>query len=217
MNYLRLAIIGLPLLLALACSQQPTDDEIRAMVKSEVEAAISEVKQGPPGEQGPLPSNEILAELIQKVVLGLREDLRGPQGLQGEQGPLPSNEILAELIQGVVLEVKEDLRGPQGLRGEQGPPGARGPQGVPGTAQLSQKDRATLNRVNTLESDLRNLRSEVECEVGGSGASFICRSSLHGFFGNTIDSRISSLENELNNLRNRVNQLERNAHRHTFR
>ena len=171
MSILRTLIFAATLLLMLACSQQPTDEEIRAIVRSEVMAAISEVKQGPPGEQG----------------------------------PLPPNEIVTELIHGVVLEMKEELRGPQGLRGEQGPPGARGQQGIPGTAQLSQRDRATLNRVNTLESDLRNLRSEVECEVRGT---FFCRSSLHGLWGSTIGSRISSLEGDLDDLQNRVNTLE---------
>ena len=179
MGFLRIIIVAATLLFALACSQQPTDEEIQAIVRSEVMAAISEVKQGPPGEQGPLPSNELLAELIQEVVLGLNEELRGPQGLQGE-------------------------RGSQGVRG---------PQGVPGTAQLSQSDRATLNRVNTLGSDLRNLRSEIECEVRGT---LFCRSSLHEFWDSTLASRIASLEDELEDLQNRANQLERNAHRHTF-
>ncbi len=181
MKNLQLLMAIFALLGVVACSQQPTDeDEIRAIVRSEVMAVIAEVKQGPPGEQGPLPSNELLAGLIQEAILNMRKELRGPQGLRGEQGPA----------------------------------GIRGPQGIPGTAQLPQSDRATLNRVNTIASDLRNLRSEVECEVRGS---LLCSSSLHEIWGSTLSSRISSLETDIANLKSIVRQLQDNAHRHTTR
>lgn len=98
MRLIRLGIVGLALLAASACSQQATDEELRDMVREEVMAAIAEVKQGPPGEQGPPPSEEALSQLIQEVVIDLREELRGPQGPQGTQGP-------------------------QGIQGRQGEPG----------------------------------------------------------------------------------------------
>ena len=199
MNNLQLLMVGLALLGVVACAQQPTEGEIRAIVRSEVEAVIAEVKQGP----------------------------------QGEQGPLPSNELLAGLISETILELKEELRGPQGIPGKQGPAGIRGPQGIPGTAQLSQSDRATLSRVNTLERDLSNLRSEIECEVKVTSSLFRglpCSSSLQGASpfsmrnGSTIGSRVSSLESDISsletdilNLQSIVRQLQNNAHRHTTR
>ena len=47
---LTLALLAVALTLTLAaCSSGPTEEEIRAMVRTEVAAAVAEVKQGPPG------------------------------------------------------------------------------------------------------------------------------------------------------------------------
>ena len=167
-SHLLLLVLGLALLVVTACSQQPTEDELRAIVRSEITAVIAEVKQGPPGEQGPLPSNELLTGLIEEVILELKEDLRGPQGLRGEQGP-------------------------QGARGPQGVPGtaqlSQGDRMTLSNVVYLQNDLANLrrnvecevssgfsfcssslsglmggtlgSRVTSLQNDIANLQSEM--------------------------------------------------------
>lgn len=87
MRYIALFLAILAPIALVACSSGPTDEEIRAIVRAEVQAAIAEVKQGPPGEQGPPPSEQQLNILITTWFLARKETFRGPQGLRGEQGP----------------------------------------------------------------------------------------------------------------------------------
>ncbi len=194
-SHLLLLVLGLALLVVTACSQQPTEDELRAIVRSEITAVIAEVKQGPPGEQGPLPSNELLTGLIEEVILELKEDLRGPQGLRGEQGP-------------------------QGARGPQGVPGtaqlSQGDRMTLSNVVYLQNDLANFeSRITSLQNDLANLRRNVECEVS-SGFSF-CSSSLSGLMGGTLGSRVTSLQNDIANLQSEMSRLWNDAHRHTIR
>ena len=121
-----------------ACDAGLTEDEIRAIVRSE----LSTVAQGPPGPQGPRGERGVQGET----------GSLGPAGLQGETGPTGELGPIGP-------------RGPQGgggLRGAtgpQGPQGASGPQGPEGVIPrsvvkcLSELTFAVRNHVHTIDRE----------------------------------------------------------------
>jgi len=200
------------LLMTVACNSGLSEDEIRSMVRSEVEATIAEVKQGPPG-------------------------LQGGQGLPGEIGPAATD--CWDLNENGNGDSHEDVNndgavtvadcigppGPQGKQGLRGDTGPQGPSGLPGPPgpeptgstnlqhdlenlewalygsfgpSVSARDdigelRDDIDQLkHQLESDLASLRSVIKCELGGS--IFLCSSSLHGFGQQSVDDRLNHLE-----------------------
>ena len=101
-----------------ACSSGPSEEEIRAIVRAEVSAAIGNLEQGPQGERGPAGSAGPRGE---QGPVGPRGPSggKGPQGNAGPEGP--------QGTQGVPGCVGE-----QGSQGQDGPAGQRGPAGEPG-------------------------------------------------------------------------------------
>lgn len=73
---------------ALACTFGPTEEEIRAIVRVEVAAAIAEIKEGPPGppgEIGPKGPAGPTGPRGERGARGLAGE-RGPDGMQGPAG-----------------------------------------------------------------------------------------------------------------------------------
>ncbi len=113
--------VALALLLA-ACG--PSDEELTAMVQTEVERQVALIPPAPQGEVGPQGPQGIQGEPGKD---GERGEV-GPQGPQGVQGPIGPRGV--EGPQGERGATGSE--GPVGRRGEQGPTGATGPQGEPG-------------------------------------------------------------------------------------
>jgi hypothetical protein len=103
------------LILAFSAACGPSDEELTAMVATEVErqvALIPPAVDGVPGAQGER------GEQGERGPIGLTglPGERGPEGIIGPIGPVGP----------------EGLQGPQGLIGPEGPQGPAGPPGAPG-------------------------------------------------------------------------------------
>jgi hypothetical protein len=102
---MRLMMLALsPLvLLFLACS--PPDEELRALVRAELAAAVAEVKQGPPGPVGPSGPQGPQGTLGPQGPRGEP----GPQGLRGIQGPPGPEPLGLSALRSDLASLRADL------------------------------------------------------------------------------------------------------------
>ena len=139
MSLQKLTIVTLLLVLTLTAACGPSDEELAAMVSTEVERQVALIPPAPQGEQGEQGVQGIQGE---PGTDGERGEV-GPVGAQGETGPI-------------------GLRGPEGPQGErgemgeegpvgrQGPRGATGPRGDPAASLVVWEEPPTVSSVGVL-------------------------------------------------------------------